>query len=73
MTVNGDTTAESNETFFVNLSAPSGATISDSQGQGTITNDDAAAALTCPTSVAPGASFNTTVTAGSSIKDWLAS
>ena len=38
--VNGDTTAEANETFFVNLSAPSGATLADSQGQGTITNDD---------------------------------
>jgi hypothetical protein len=38
--VNGDTTVEGNETFFVNLSAPSGATISDNQGQATITNDD---------------------------------
>ncbi len=38
--VNGDTKSESNETFFVNLSSPSGATISDGQGQGTITNDD---------------------------------
>jgi len=72
--VNGDTTAEANETFFVNLSAPSGATLSDSQGQGTITNDDSSASpLTCPTSVAPGASFNTTVTGGSTVKDWLAS
>ena len=41
--VNGDTTVEGNETFFVNLSAPSGATISDGQGQGTITNDDSGA------------------------------
>jgi hypothetical protein len=41
ITVNGDTAYETNETFFVNLSAPSGATISDSQGVGTITNDDA--------------------------------
>ncbi len=40
--VNGDTTVEGNETFFVNLSNPSGATISDNQGQGTITNDDTA-------------------------------
>jgi predicted extracellular nuclease len=41
--VNGDTTAESDETFFVNLSSPTGgATISDGQGLGTITNDDAA-------------------------------
>lgn len=38
----GDQTFESNETFFVNLSSPTNATISDSQGTGTITNDDAA-------------------------------
>ncbi len=42
VTVNGDTTSESNETFFVNLSNASGATIADGQGQGTIQNDDAA-------------------------------
>lgn len=41
VTINGDTTFEANETFFVNLSSPSGATLSDSQGTGTITNDDA--------------------------------
>jgi hypothetical protein len=40
--VNGDTTVEPNETFFVNLSNASGATIADGQGQGTIQNDDAA-------------------------------
>ena len=40
--VTGDTIVESNETFFVNLSGQSGnATIADSQGQGTIVNDDA--------------------------------
>ena len=43
LTVNGDTAVEANETFFVNLSSPSGATIADAQGQGTITNDDSAA------------------------------
>ncbi len=42
VTVNGDTAVESNETFFVNLSGASGATIADGQGQGTITNDDTA-------------------------------
>lgn len=36
----GDTKVEGNETFFVNLSGASGATISDGQGQGTIVNDD---------------------------------
>ena len=58
----------------MNLSAPSGATISDSQGQGTITNDDAsAAALTCPASVAPGAAFTTTLNGAASAKDWMTS
>jgi hypothetical protein len=38
--VNGDTLVEPDETFFVNLSAPSGATIADSQAVGTILNDD---------------------------------
>ncbi|MBI4915551.1 MAG: Ig-like domain-containing protein [Acidobacteria bacterium] len=40
VTVNGDTALEPNETFFVNLSNPAGATIGDGQGVGTITNDD---------------------------------
>jgi len=38
--VNGDTTPEPNETFFVNITNIVGATASDSQGLGTITNDD---------------------------------
>jgi hypothetical protein len=33
---------EPNETFFVNLSSPTNATISDGQGVGTIVNDDGA-------------------------------
>ena len=40
--VNGDTANEPNETFVVNLTAPVNATISDGEGTGTITNDDAA-------------------------------
>ncbi|MEM9923203.1 MAG: Calx-beta domain-containing protein [Cyanobacteria bacterium P01_D01_bin.50] len=36
----GDTVDESNETFFVNLSNPINASISDSQGTGTIIDDD---------------------------------
>lgn len=40
ITVNGDTTFEPNETFFVNLATATNATITDSQGAGTITNDD---------------------------------
>jgi hypothetical protein len=42
VTVNGDTTVEPNETFTVNLSSPSGATLADAQGVGTIVNDDVA-------------------------------
>jgi cysteine-rich repeat protein len=40
VTINGDTTIEPNETFFVNLSNASGALIADSHAVGTITNDD---------------------------------
>jgi serine protease len=40
VTTAGDTAIEANETFFVNLSNASGATITDSQGVGTILNDD---------------------------------
>jgi hypothetical protein len=38
--VKGDTLAEADETFLVELSSPQNATIADGQGQGTITNDD---------------------------------
>jgi hypothetical protein len=41
----GDTAVEPNETFYVNLSNPSGATLADSQGVGTILNDDIAPVL----------------------------
>lgn len=40
VTINGDTTVEANESFFVNLSSVLGAAIADGQGEGTITNDD---------------------------------
>jgi uncharacterized membrane protein YciS (DUF1049 family) len=40
VTINGDTTREANETFFVNLSGASNATIADNQGLGTIVNND---------------------------------
>lgn len=36
----GDTMVEPNETFLVNLSTPSGATLFDAKGVGTILNDD---------------------------------
>ena len=40
VTVNGDAVYETNETFNINLSSPSNATLADTQGVGTITNDD---------------------------------
>ncbi len=40
VTINGDTKFETDETFLVNLSGASGASISGFQGIGTITNDD---------------------------------
>ena len=38
--VNGDTTTEADETFFVRITSATGATISDNEGLGTIQNDD---------------------------------
>jgi uncharacterized repeat protein (TIGR01451 family) len=40
--VNGDTMPEPDETFFVNITSATGATVSDAQGLGTIQNDDIA-------------------------------
>jgi len=42
----GDTVPESDESFIVNLSGSIAATISDSQGQGTIVNDDVPVTIT---------------------------
>jgi len=42
--VKGDTAIESDETFFVKLSSPVGATLGDDTGLGTIVNDDLPAA-----------------------------
>ncbi|PKN93177.1 MAG: hypothetical protein CVU44_12170 [Chloroflexi bacterium HGW-Chloroflexi-6] len=47
VTINGDVNVESNETFHVNLADALGANITDAQGLGTITNDDAAATPIC--------------------------
>jgi LmbE family N-acetylglucosaminyl deacetylase len=38
--VQGDALAEGNETYFVNLTAPSNATIADAQGLGTVIDDE---------------------------------
>ncbi|HEU4455302.1 MAG TPA: IPTL-CTERM sorting domain-containing protein [Longimicrobium sp.] len=40
--VNGDMTAEANQTFFVNVTSVTGANVTDGQGTGTINNDDVA-------------------------------
>ena len=54
VTVNGDTQFEANENFFVNLSAPTNATIADAQGIGTIVNDDGGAGATFVTELFHG-------------------
>ncbi|MBK8040935.1 MAG: hypothetical protein IPK22_27945 [Verrucomicrobiaceae bacterium] len=46
----GDTTSEPNETFFVNLTNAINAAVSDAQGLGTITNDDAQQVIVAATS-----------------------
>ena len=43
VTVNGDLNIEPNETFFVDVTNVTGATVSDAQGRGTIQNDDSPA------------------------------
>ncbi len=45
VTVNGDTLDEINETYFLNLTNPSNATIGNGSGLGTITDDDPLPAL----------------------------
>lgn len=50
----GETVPEANETFFVNLSGATNATISDNQGVGTITNDDVPVTIS-PASLPNGA------------------
>ena len=57
----GDTVVEPDETFAVNLSSPTFATISDSQGLGTIVNDDGSPTLSiADSSVVEGNSGTTT-------------
>jgi uncharacterized repeat protein (TIGR01451 family) len=62
VTVNGDAIVEPNETYFVNLTTPSNATIIDPQGLGTITNDDVASANLAISKTGPG-----TATAGTNL------
>ena len=62
--VNGDTTTEPDETFFVTLSAPVNASISKAQGQVTIVNDDPQPILAAA-DVSVGAEGNVGITAAS--------
>ncbi len=50
----GDTTVETDESFVLNLSSPVNATVADSQGVGTIVNDDATALSIGSVSVTEG-------------------
>jgi len=75
VTINGDTNVEANETFFVNVTNVTGATVSDGQGQGTLTNDDnfsADLAITKTDGVAtavPGGSLTYTIVAANTGPD----
>jgi len=68
ISVIGDAATESNETFFVNLSNSTNATIADAQGQGTINDDDAVTITLNPTDDAyvnanqPTSNFGTATT-----------
>jgi len=62
--VNGDANVETDETFFVNLSNPTNATITDAQGTGTITNDDVAPGTLVATAACNGDNLDVTITAG---------
>ena len=59
VTVNGDTAVEPNETFIVNLSGATNATIADGQGVGTIMNDDLPALSVNDVALAEGDSGTT--------------
>jgi Ca2+-binding RTX toxin-like protein len=62
VSVNRDDIVELNETFFLNLSNPEGATLADAQGLGTILNDDSTALSIDDVSLAEGDIGNTRFT-----------
>ena len=62
VTVTGDTVAESNEVFFVNLSSATNATIFDNQGAGIILNDEGPTLRINDVSKAEGNSVSTAFT-----------
>ena len=75
VTVTGDTTFEPGETFVINLSGATNATISGAQGVGTIVNDDTGSTPTLTvsaTTVNPGATITVTVANGpGNASDWV--
>ncbi len=62
VTVNGDATIETDETFMVNIINVSGATVTDGQGVGTIQNDDSPSLSVDDVSANEGDSGATTFT-----------
>ncbi len=62
VTVSGDLSIEANETFFVNVTNVSGAAVADSQGVGTIQNDDSPSLTVNDISQSEGNSGTTTFT-----------
>ncbi|QEH35011.1 Calx-beta domain protein [Aquisphaera giovannonii] len=60
VTIRGDATPEANETFLVNLTDPTNATLGDAQAVGTIYNDDTTISV-ADASVAEGDSGTTTL------------
>jgi hypothetical protein len=73
--VKGDRSVEPDETFVVTLSSPVGAVLGDGQGQGTIRNDDRAAAprvSALPDAAAPGETVQVNVANGPGRRlDWV--
>jgi hypothetical protein len=62
VTVNGDSSIEPDETFFVNVTNVTGAIVSVSQGQGTIQNDDSPSLSINDVTVTEGNSGTTAAT-----------
>src|SRR5262249_45348219 len=65
--VKGDRAVDPDETFFVTLSSPVGATLGDAQGQGPLGNDDRGAGArgaALPETAAPGQTVQVTVANG---------
>ena len=69
VTVNGEDLNEVNETYFLNLTTPTNATLADGQGLGTITDDDGQPELTindpAVSETGPNANFTVTLSASS--------